>query len=133
MDNIYELPEDIHQLFKENEDGYYRIIDRQIGEMDNLEAMKFFIDHVNISSKHILLDDGTQVTFSHPNYNYHIVIDSSGLGDMYSHQFEVTKCDFEYYQEQLINSETNSEINYILKKDTASYEDIERLFQELYK
>jgi hypothetical protein len=59
--------------------------------MDNIEAMDCFLSESQIHESHVLLNDGTQVSLFLPGYRYYIVIDSSGLGDTFSHQFEVTR------------------------------------------
>ena len=102
MKPIYEVPASINELF--TDESHYKIVDYTIGEMDNIQAMALFLQTVGVLDSHILLNDGTQVHLSHPNYNYHIVIDSGGLGDMFSHGFEVTKQTYHDYQYQVFNS-----------------------------
>jgi hypothetical protein len=35
-------------------------------------------------------DNGTQVILKHPNYKYKLCIDSGGLGDFFSHGYDVS-------------------------------------------
>lgn len=86
---IYEIPSSLKELF-ENGATSYKIIDYKIGDLDNIEAMKLFIESVGIPSENIVIDDGTQAFISYPNYDYLVVIDSGGLGDFYSHGFDIS-------------------------------------------
>ena len=43
-----------------------------------------------ISTGNIETDDGTQVVIVHPDFDHKLVIDSGGLGDFYSHGYDVT-------------------------------------------
>ena len=133
MNQVYDIPHGLSELFEE--ECSYKIIDYDIGEMNNIESMKYFLDQVGIKEDMILLDDGTQVHLSHPNYNYHLVIDSSGLGDSFSHKFEITKiyfCDYknEFEKEKNINIKI---IKILSKKENdINSEDLRILFESLY-
>lgn len=91
---IYEIPENFNELFKEvaENGGFmsYRIIDYNEGmDMDNVDSLRYFIENVGASVDWVLEDLlGTQIIISHPNYQKRIIIDSGGLGDFYSHGFE---------------------------------------------
>ena len=89
MQPIYELPSSIKELFEEC-DTSYRIIDYTIEDMDNIESMNYFLDILDINGDLIEEDYGTQVVLKHPDYDYKIVIDSGGLGDFYSHRYDVS-------------------------------------------
>ena len=57
--------------------------------------MKFHIPNTNtkliINALQIVeTDDGTQVVVIHPDFDHKLVIDSGGLGDLYSHGYDVT-------------------------------------------
>lgn len=134
MSKIYEIPGSVKELF--TDESSYRIIDRDAGEMDNIEAMRYFIESVGISSDHILLDDGTQVHFWHPEFSYHIVIDSSGLGDFYSHDYDVTRVDFSDYLKELdkISKPISERIKVIknMSQEEVSPEVMKELFEFIY-
>lgn len=93
---IYEIPSSIKELFINGERAY-RIIDYS-REMDNNQSMQHFIECVDISSDNIDLDDGTQLYLKHPDYEYLAVVNASGLGDFFSHSFEVSFVKPETYE-----------------------------------
>jgi len=91
---IYEIPHDVNELFEdiESNEGHmsYQIINYHPEmDMDNIQSMHHFTDEVGIDD-YIEEDSGTQVVLRHPNYLKRVVIDASGLGDFYSHNFECT-------------------------------------------
>lgn len=84
------IPNNIKELF-DNKDNVYYIIDYDLPEMDNIESMQYFLDNIDcIYDNNIEVDDGTQVVLTHEDYPYKIQIDAGGLGDFFSHMFEVT-------------------------------------------
>lgn len=85
---IYEIPDFVKMLFEQGE-NCYRIIDYSF-EMDNIEAMQYFLDCIGATDENIELNDGTQVIIIHPDFDYKLVIDSGGLGDFFSHVYHVT-------------------------------------------
>ena len=86
----YELPDTIKELFEQGE-NQYRIIDYAPEmEMDNNESMEYFLDHIGATGDNIKHHDGTQVTLLHEDYGMMYVIESSGLGNFFSHGFEVS-------------------------------------------
>lgn len=114
----YVLPDSVQSLFQEKE-ASYKIVDYTIRDMDNIESMQLFIECVGLEN-HIALNDGTQVTFYHPDFNYHIVIDSGGLGDFYSHGFEASIVTVDEYRTQLENKlqkMPSSEMQILLNKE----------------
>lgn len=99
---IYEIPDNIDQLFREVNDSEgdmsYRIINYTEGmSMDNNESMSHFVDCVDIHDDYIEEDLGTQLTLKHPDYDKRIVIDAEGLGDFFSHGFDCS-----WHEEDLI-------------------------------
>jgi len=75
---IYEIPDTIHDLFREVEENEgsmsYRIINYSNGmSMDNTESMGHFIYCVNIADECIEEYLGTQLTLKHPHYDKRIV------------------------------------------------------------
>ena len=86
---IYEIPNSVKEMFEQGENSY-RIIDYSIQEMDNIQSMQYFIEHIGATSDNIEVDDGTQVVIIHPDFGHKLVIDSGGLGDFYSHGYDVT-------------------------------------------
>lgn len=129
----YEIPESVKELF--TDDSHYQIVDYNF-EMDNNEAMRYFIEQVGIPASNILLDDGTQVHFQHPDYNYHIVIDCSGMGDTFSHQYDVTRITFDDYKKEIEDSNDNISdiVKDLMKKDSSeiTFEDMNIIFEDLY-
>ncbi len=86
---IYEIPNNITELFQEK-DYNYRIIDHDPEmEMDNNQSMQFFLEQINVNPDNILEDNGTLVKLTHDDFDYGITIESSGLGDFFSHGFDV--------------------------------------------
>lgn len=84
------IPNNIKELF-DNKDNVYYIIDYDLPEMDNIESMQYFLDNIDcIYDNNIEVDDGTQVVLTHEDYPYKIQIDAGGVGDFFSHMFEVT-------------------------------------------
>ncbi|GIN08712.1 hypothetical protein J1TS1_28570 [Shouchella clausii] len=92
MDEIYEIPESLFELFREVEEcgfAQYRIINTNEGmSMDNTESMAHFLECVGVPAESIAENHGTQVILSHPDFEKQIVIDSGGLGDFFSHCFD---------------------------------------------
>lgn len=86
---IYEIPNSLKDLFEQGENTY-RIIDYSIQEMDNIESMSHFLECIGSSDDYIETNDGTQVVMIHPDFDHKLVINSGGLGDFYSHGFNVT-------------------------------------------
>ena len=86
---IYEIPNSVQDMFEQGETSY-RIVDYTIQGMDNNESMQFFIDCIGATDENIEIDDGTQVVIKHPDFSHKLVIDSGGLGDFYSHGFDVS-------------------------------------------
>lgn len=95
MTEIYEIPANIDELFKEvKENGgtqSYSIINYGEGmDMDNNESMAHFVESAGIPEECIADDEGTQIIVTHPDYSFKIQIDAGGLGDFFSHGFECT-------------------------------------------
>ena len=97
---IYEVPGSLKEIF-ENGESSYKIINYEKGmDMDNNVAMTHFLETVDVPSDAIELHDGTRVYLTHPDYDYIAVVDSGGLGDFFSHGFDVsfvTKKTYEPY------------------------------------
>ena len=85
--DIYEVPSNVHELFLTKE-AFYRIIDYSL-DMNNIQSMQFFLDYVGIEEGCVVQDLGTQVIVCHEDFDYKLQIDSGGLGDFFSHGFEV--------------------------------------------
>lgn len=84
------IPNNIKELF-DNKNNVYYIIDYYLPEMDNIESMQYFLANIDcIYDNNIEVDDGTQVVLTHEDYPYKIQIDAGGIGDFFSHIFEVT-------------------------------------------
>jgi hypothetical protein len=86
---IYEIPTSVKEMFEQGENSY-RIIDYSIQEMDNIQSMQLFLYCIGATTDNIETDDGTQVVIIHPDFDQKLVIDSGGLGDFYSHGYDVT-------------------------------------------
>lgn len=86
---IYEIPNSVKEMFEQGENSY-RIIDYSIQGMNNIQSMQHFLDHIGATTDNIETDDGTQVVIIHPDFGHKLVIDSGGLGDFYSHGYDVT-------------------------------------------
>jgi hypothetical protein len=86
----YEVPSDIKELF-DNKECSYAIVDYGDDmEMDNNESMEYFISILNdYTDDNMVEDNGTMVRLKHPDYDYEIYISSGGLGDFFSHGFDV--------------------------------------------
>lgn len=87
--NIYEIPETVKELFEQGENSY-RIINYET-EMDNIQSMAHFIECIGATEDNIETDDGTQIIMKHEDFDFMLVVDSGGLGDFYSHGFDITK------------------------------------------
>ena len=85
-----ELPGSLREIF-ENKEAIYKLYqDYREPDMDNVESLRWFIECLSIHSDNIESDEGTQVVLSHQDFNYKIVIDSTGAGDTHSHLFEAS-------------------------------------------
>lgn len=89
MHPYYDIPESVEELFM-NGDRSYIIIDYDIDSMNNVESMNFFLDLINATDDDIVLYDGTQVYLKNAAGTEELKIDAGGLGDFYSHSFDVT-------------------------------------------
>ena len=93
----YELPDTVKELFEQGE-NQYRIIDYAPEmEMDNNQSMGYFLDHIGATAYNIKYNDGTQVTLLHEDYEMMYVVDAGGLGDFFSHGFEVSLYDNDHF------------------------------------
>jgi hypothetical protein len=99
------LPSTSKELFSNGTESYYFHTDE---EMDNNESMKAFLNMVGITDEEITLYDGTQVYLS--NGTIHLQLDSSGMGDMYSHLIEVSVIP------QAIHESKNSKIKSMIRE-----------------
>jgi hypothetical protein len=82
----WNIPASVSELFSNGECSYH-IKDRE-QEGDNIFSMNLFLDCVGVPEDMIECHDGTQVTLF--DGETRIVIDSGGLGDFYSHGYDVT-------------------------------------------
>lgn len=89
--SIYEIPDSVKHLFEQGECSY-KIIDYDIDGMNNIASMAYFLDCIGAANENIDSGDGTQIVLKHPDYTHKLVIDSGGLGDFYSHGYDVTLC-----------------------------------------
>ena len=85
----YEIPDSITDLFEQGENSY-RIIDYEIPDMNNIESLGYFLDQVGVSNGDIYESGSTQVVLTHPDFDFMLVVDSGGLGDFYSHRYDVS-------------------------------------------
>ena len=85
----YEIPDSITDLFEQGENSY-RVIDYETPGMDNIESLGYFLDQVGVSNKDIYESESTQVVLTHPDFDFMLVVDSGGLGDFYSHRYDVS-------------------------------------------
>jgi hypothetical protein len=85
----YEIPDSVTDLFEQGENSY-RIIDYEIPDMDNIESLGYFLDQVGVSNGNIYESESTQVVLTHPDFDFMLVVDSGGLGDFYSHRYDVS-------------------------------------------
>jgi hypothetical protein len=92
MTDIIEIPDSVEQLFAQGENNY-RIISYE-KEMDNIQSMQHFLELIGATEWNIVEDLGTQVTVRHMDYPQHMVINAGGLGDFFSHGFDVTEYNF---------------------------------------
>jgi phage pi2 protein 07 len=80
------LPNTSHCFFENGETEYRYFSEESI---DNNWSMDFFIKYVGLS-EYIRIHEGTQVIFKHPEYDQALQVDAGGLGDFFSHKFEVS-------------------------------------------
>lgn len=86
----YEIPGSTKEIF-ENKEASYSIIDYTPGmDMDNIQSMKLFLDLVGVTEEELFFDSDTQVILQHPDYDFKLTIDSGGLGDFFSHGYDVS-------------------------------------------
>ena len=82
----HDIPASVEELFELGENSYSIVsYDR---EMDNIESLAYFLDEIG-AGPWVEEDFGTQVRLAHPGFTYELVIDSGGLGDFYSHGYDV--------------------------------------------
>ena len=84
---IWEMPESKKELY-ENGDNTYRAQEYSSEfEMDNIQALSWFIDYIEIENEDFIYYDGTQCQIKIKDKEFQI--DSGGFGDFYSHKFDV--------------------------------------------
>lgn len=86
----YEIPESIEELFENRERSYSIIDHEESNPMDNIQSMNFFLESVGVTEENIELNDGTLVFLKHKDYPYQIQVNSYGLGDFFSHGYDVS-------------------------------------------
>jgi guanylate kinase len=80
------LPNTIVELFENEEMMYYFNSDEC---MDNYRSMDWFIEYLKLHD-YIFKHEGTQIKIQHPKYKCQLQIDAGGLGDSFSHKFDVS-------------------------------------------
>ena len=83
------IPNSIEELFDNYEEDYTLIDYYDTPPMDNIESMDYFLDEMGILEEYIETNEGTYVVLSNENYPFKLKIESSGLGDFYSHLWTV--------------------------------------------
>ena len=83
------LPENVKDLF-DNPDNEWQLFDYE-NEMNNYEALEYFCDLIGCKDDNYAEFEGSEATLIHPDYNFEVYIDSSGLGDFFSHKFETSR------------------------------------------
>lgn len=91
-DFINDCPESVLELFEKGVNSY-RIINYE-NEMDNNQSMAYFLDYIGATDDNIYDNSGTQVILKHPDRADMFVVDAGGLGDFFSHGFDVTEYNF---------------------------------------
>jgi len=81
-----ELPYTVNELFNVKEYQYRYFSENS---MDNNTSMQWFVDYVGLS-EYIVENYGTQIIIKHPDYEDALQIDAGGLGDFFSHKFDVS-------------------------------------------
>lgn len=79
------MPESIDDLFVNREQTYTMFTEESL---DNKQSMDLFIDELGLHDL-IFLDEGTQIQLKHSDFPFMLQVDSAGLGDFYSHKFDV--------------------------------------------
>lgn len=92
MREIYEIPDSVLVLFQQGENSYHIIT--YVSEMDNIQSMQHFLECIGATDENIYEDNGTQVILKHSDRPDMFVLDASGLGDFFSHGFDVTEYNF---------------------------------------
>lgn len=82
------LPKSVEELF-DNKEYQYTYFSEE--GMDNFWSMDWFIKYLGLE-EFIFSNEGTQIYLQHPQYNYQLQVDAGGLGDFYSHKFDVLVC-----------------------------------------
>ncbi len=80
------LPSSIEELFENEETMYYYNSEES---MDNYWSMDWFIKYLELQD-FIFSHEGTQIQIQHPKYKRQLQIDAGGLGDFFSHKFDVS-------------------------------------------
>lgn len=91
------IPESIDDLFI-NREATYEMYTTE--SLDNNNSMSLFIDELELHD-FITENYGTQIKLRHSDFPFTMQIDAGGLGDFYSHKFDVS---IEYDEE--IDEET---------------------------
>ena len=88
--NGYDMPDSLQEIFEVGETQWTARDYIPEMEMDNVEAMAWFMDFVGISPEDCESIEDTQIIVKHTDYTHKLCIDSGGLGDFFSHAFEVS-------------------------------------------
>lgn len=85
---IYEIPSSVREMFEQGERSY-KIIDYGILDMNNNVSLQYFLGCIGAMAENIVHLDGTMVIMTHPDFKHNLEVHSGGLGDFYSHGFDV--------------------------------------------
>lgn len=92
------IPESTDDLFINGESTYEMYTSESL---DNNQSMNLFIDELGLYDL-ITENEGTQIRLRHSCFPFTMQIDAGGLGDFYSHKFDVTiEYDAEIEEESL--------------------------------
>jgi hypothetical protein len=86
MMSEWDIPENVNELFK-NEEKSYSICDEDYSG-DNIYAMKLFLEAIGVPNEMVEEDLGTMVVLF--NGEKRLRIDSGGLGDFHLHGYDVS-------------------------------------------
>ena len=86
----YNMPKSLDEIFLVGETQWTACSYEPDMDMNNVASLTWFMETVGISEGDCVEVEDTQIIVEHPNYPYMLRIDSGGLGDFFSHCFDVS-------------------------------------------
>ncbi|MBU0777457.1 hypothetical protein KKF82_04275 [Patescibacteria group bacterium] len=86
----YNMPKDLDEIFKVGETQWQVVDYSSEMDMNNAASMTWFVEQVGITEDDCVDIEDTRIIVKHPDHKHRLQIDAGGLGDFFSHAFDVS-------------------------------------------